>query len=966
MSNIRVDVGSIIRDGTAVAFRSPVDCSQVTGLIVYYPDMDGNETATEFAFADAHGNNVGDIDHLFAENVVVKVILDVTSGMAFVQNADTNAYLEGRFNELDNVFVGKYGEASVMDFAAARNAGKMCFLEYRDGLLYTMAKANTSEAHFYSYDHANGVLKRASLYPRGSHALETIKFVKSINGIVPQEDGSITLDVGSGGTVTEEQIASAVEDYLAEHPVEGGIGASSIIDIEKYGITAIDYEPPFTEEMFRVAYANGVGIQQAIDDAKAAGLKELTIPAGNYPLCYHANAKDEINPAFKTNGVNLFGYGVKLYVIYDENGVNPYYKWTDAELEANGGVQNHYILMGKVIEADSNVEGFEIVGERGYRKHENSKYREFSSGIMISHWANSNVIKNCNIHHFSGDGISGNPTFENVYVSGDVECPSGKMVNGVIEPSTNSWLSPRMGFGHSVDFTKPAQIASTGYSYFIWTKKQLAVHCFTREEAYITTIRVSQGNPFLFPVGTFYVYVEMYSGGVLNEESVGSVNFRCGNMDYYGTIIDNCEVYLNQRGGISNVPSGSVIKNCTVHHNGGAYGDMPAFFDGTQFGIDIEDWYIDSLTIEGCTFYGQIHDVLFRCNKIRMKNCILHNIFRSLNYAVDVWLENCKFHGTIQFNESTEFGDKFAINCTADYGFPAEIKTVGTAITSANLDANNSNLLVFKDASGAVVFSVDLSYLGKKPGDEIVTDALLFDLDATKFTAEALVLNDNTGNASTTLNSAECIVENGVVQPGKATFGLVKCTWNNAPVLNTEMAFEVFGLGAPACTFADMSHKPFIGHGWQRGTTIATNETGTISGSFKSDAPYINASGGTGKPSGSTSTQIVLDDGTTKNSSNAGVPGYNADKYMHIVFNYHSDGTIVAYVNGYPCNENPMTTDFASWDFSSILNGFYLFHGNDSQHMAQQVLMSARMYNRCLTKEEIRNNLAFEAKKLGY
>ena len=90
--NIRVNLATPISDGTEVVFRSPVDCSQVTGLVVYY-----NGGSKEFAFADAHGNNVGDIDHLFAENVVVKVILDVTHAMAFVQNADTNAYIERTF-----------------------------------------------------------------------------------------------------------------------------------------------------------------------------------------------------------------------------------------------------------------------------------------------------------------------------------------------------------------------------------------------------------------------------------------------------------------------------------------------------------------------------------------------------------------------------------------------------------------------------------------------------------------------------------------------------------------------------------------------------------------------------------------------------------------------------------------------------------------------------------------------------
>ena len=108
--NIRVDLEMPIRDGTEVVFRSPVDCSQVTGLIVYYKE-NGNTTSTEFAFADAHGNNVGDIDHLFAENVVVKVILDVTTGMAFVQNADTNAYLEGRFDDIINKLAPSFTES---------------------------------------------------------------------------------------------------------------------------------------------------------------------------------------------------------------------------------------------------------------------------------------------------------------------------------------------------------------------------------------------------------------------------------------------------------------------------------------------------------------------------------------------------------------------------------------------------------------------------------------------------------------------------------------------------------------------------------------------------------------------------------------------------------------------------------------------------------------------------------------
>lgn len=130
--NVRVDLNTPIADGTEVVFRSPVDCSQVTGLKVYY--QGGSQ---EFAFADAHGNNVGDIDHLFAENVVVKVILDPAHSMAFVQNADTNAYLEGRFQRIEDrlgnettgsVFIGDEN-TTLEEFYDAHCTGKMCFMK---------------------------------------------------------------------------------------------------------------------------------------------------------------------------------------------------------------------------------------------------------------------------------------------------------------------------------------------------------------------------------------------------------------------------------------------------------------------------------------------------------------------------------------------------------------------------------------------------------------------------------------------------------------------------------------------------------------------------------------------------------------------------------------------------------------------------------------------------------------------
>ena len=89
MPNIRVDASYTISDGSEVVFIAPCNFDEIDGLKVYYP-----EGSQEFTFRDAHGNDLTGIGDLFTEGAYVKAILDVTNGYAYLQNADTNAYLE--------------------------------------------------------------------------------------------------------------------------------------------------------------------------------------------------------------------------------------------------------------------------------------------------------------------------------------------------------------------------------------------------------------------------------------------------------------------------------------------------------------------------------------------------------------------------------------------------------------------------------------------------------------------------------------------------------------------------------------------------------------------------------------------------------------------------------------------------------------------------------------------------------
>lgn len=148
MAYIRVDQAIPVFDGQPVTFKSPASCKGIEGLKVYYPVGKGTAVAT-FALADAHGNNVGSID-LFAANVLVKVILDTDQGMAYVQNADTNAYLEGRLAKIEGGAVKKSGDTMTGNLMVAKSSP---YLHLKNtGTARTARMAATSDNYLSLYN----------------------------------------------------------------------------------------------------------------------------------------------------------------------------------------------------------------------------------------------------------------------------------------------------------------------------------------------------------------------------------------------------------------------------------------------------------------------------------------------------------------------------------------------------------------------------------------------------------------------------------------------------------------------------------------------------------------------------------------------------------------------------------------------------------------------------------------------
>jgi hypothetical protein len=105
MANLKVVLDYPIEDGMSITVKTACDCTAVTGLKVYYQvitETGSTQSSKVFTFKDAHGNDLTGVGNLFVANAYVKFVLDTNNNFAYLQNGDTNKYLEARFDELSD------------------------------------------------------------------------------------------------------------------------------------------------------------------------------------------------------------------------------------------------------------------------------------------------------------------------------------------------------------------------------------------------------------------------------------------------------------------------------------------------------------------------------------------------------------------------------------------------------------------------------------------------------------------------------------------------------------------------------------------------------------------------------------------------------------------------------------------------------------------------------------------------
>ena len=752
---------------------------------------------------------------------------------------------------------------------------------------------------------------------------------------VPQNDVDALTELISEAT----ELIDKLEGITPGGSGGSGGGSSAVIDLEKYGIVQADYTAPFTAAMYRVAYNNGIGIQKAIDEAKESGLSDVVLPEGNYPLCYASNSDTTYNAIIDARGVNLIGYGAKLYVIYDEVGTNPYFTGATPRL-----------LQGTLIKTDRDVRGLHLVGERAYRADVNTKYRENSYGIGLTETTNGNLIKDCICELFSGDGIGCANAMEQI--AGWTSNADGLFTSVDFDTATNTFVASRTKFtsiahgGDWIDKSRPILLRCG--SYFLYTTAPLRVLCFDANDNYLGDVRFWQGEYFYFLPGTAKWYLQL-TREVEHETTATEVwSYWIGYGYYHGTTIDNCEVRFNQRGGISNVPSGSNIKNCSIHHNGCAYGDMVAFYDSTQFGIDIEDVYIHDISIENCQIVNNQSGVLYRCWGIRFKDCSIYGYVNSLNSCVDFFAENTRFNWSCTMITPAPFGSKVAIGCVFKGTKANEILDVENGIINS-ATVQSDGIVKFLNRNGDVIFNMDLTTL-IYIAPELIADGLEVGCDFTALEAGATAFEAQYGNATATAKSG-MIVEGGAVPVGNGNY--VTVTDSDADYSGNEFTIEMFCLGFPVHALRSISKNYDIISSDSLGSSVAQNNVATChislryNGGSKAYKSYVFSH--------------VYIDGVKEAINSTNTPILEIDKYAHLVFAASKDGKVTCYINGYKSFNEVIATDFVSWDTDDFAN-FYLYGGPANSN---QILKHFGIYNRALSEDEVKKNLNYFKQKLA-
>lgn len=450
--------------------------------------------------------------------------------------------------------------------------------------------------------------------------------------------------VATGKSYPSSQALNAVKQEQVEQKEKIGEVAVKFLRASSLGLVKwsdIDKKPPYTATEYSDAYNNGVRIANAIKAANDVGFSEVVLETGNYPVLYPNESGSTVFTAMLSKGAIFLG-GVKnmtinlgqstLFVLYDSANKHQYNP-SPSSFAA-------WRLAGAVI-TTTNCRGITFKNGRLYGDQykrawlSGEEQTEQTYGVKCDYNNRGIRFENLKFTGFRGDGIQGqargNPDLKiadlTTWTTGDLDLTTGAIVEKV-----GAYHSAKVSLIGKPIIDNMVQIMSLAARKIAFRSSYLNVLFFDESRNVLGFTRTQQAADITLLPNTAYIQFVAYD----DERTTPTVTYSSlsygiqvhTGMSYGFYVGQDCEFYENHRGGISNLGGGLKVFGATFKNSGRLNKlGFPAYSYTTQYGINLEDTYINDLFIDRVLMDNVPSPVLSNTRNFTLTNSILKNTY---------------------------------------------------------------------------------------------------------------------------------------------------------------------------------------------------------------------------------------------------------------------------------------------------------------------------------------------------
>ncbi|MEH6848554.1 right-handed parallel beta-helix repeat-containing protein [Bacillus pseudomycoides] len=402
-----------------------------------------------------------------------------------------------------------------------------------------------------------------------------------------------------------------------------------LIELDRWGIKKGLPAKPYVDEDYFQADANIQGINNAIQYAKDEGFNEVTLPQGEYAICYP-------RPIQMLDSIQLNLHFCKLKVIYDSDRKSPFDTRTGTDYYNFKGIS---VSFAKTEHAK--LVGGEIEGCRVDRSFSNPTEVAFehSYGVVFKESAVFNQLEHCKVHDFMGDNISFQSSGFFPYVEFDEGCTVESLdyKTGLPIPVTTPKTLITKALPIQFDGQKPTEfmfVGGTGYARLTsLTNKFFDVFFYDKDGKFLGAHKKRRiySDIEVPPVATKYRF--QYLDESVPRQHALTVWF--GRIPSHN-VISQCEIYGGHRGGVTLGGSHNTLYKNVIRSNGKGLANFldgkPMFNDPTRYGVNMEDSYGASCIIDDNEIYDCFHGILVGCYDVEITRNKIHDTdFNAIN-----------------------------------------------------------------------------------------------------------------------------------------------------------------------------------------------------------------------------------------------------------------------------------------------------------------------------------------------